>query len=366
MGKKKDGEFRPRLTQEEFDVVREMRQKVVMNVNNNSALDLHLIERGIDKDDVVSVKHWQSASGEYRFSVVTKEQAEYSIEALFSPILKELQQYSPKIKRIRRHAVKEPHCLVLDPADVHVGKLATIDETGEHYNIKEAVKRVEEGISGILRKSSGFNLDQIIFIIGNDVLHIDTPHRKTTSGTPQDTDGMWHEAFQAAKSMYIKAIEKLLPVADVHVVFNPSNHDYTSGYMLAQTLEAYYRRSVNVTFDTSINHRKYTSYGTSMIASTHGDGAKLDNIPLLMATENPEMWNDCPHRYIYLHHVHHKQTHKFMSGKDFIGVTAEYVRSPSASDGWHHRNGFVGAKKAIEAFIHSRDGGQVARITHLF
>jgi hypothetical protein len=55
---------------------------------------------------------------------------------------------------------------------------------------------------------------------------------------------------------------------------------------------------------------------------------------------------------------------RLLCGKDFIWVTAEYLRSPSASDSWHDRNGYVGAKKAIEAFIHSFDNGQVARITH--
>jgi hypothetical protein len=201
-------------------------------------------------------------------------------------------------------------------------------------------------------------------VIGNDVLHIDSPRRTTTSGTPQDTSGMWHEAFIEAKTMYIRCIEKMLEVADVHVIFNPSNHDYMSGWMLAQTIEAYFRLSKNVTFDVGIAHRKYTHYGVNLIGTNHGDGAKLDNLPLIMAQEAPELWVSCPMRYIYCHHIHHKQTHKFMSGKDFVGVTVEYLRTPSAADSWHHRNGYVGAKKAVEAFVHSKRHGQVARITH--
>jgi hypothetical protein len=204
----------------------------------------------------------------------------------------------------------------------------------------------------------------VIFVIGNDCLHIDTPRRTTTSGTPQDTSGMWHEAFIAAKEMYVRAIERILPYSDVEIIFNPSNHDYMSGFMLAQTIEAYFRWSKNVTFDVSIRHRKYTKYGVNMIATSHGDGAKLDQTPMLMAMEQPQMFADCPFRYIYLHHIHHKQTHKFMSGKDFIGVTAEYLRTPSPSDSWHDRQGYVGAKKAIEGFLHSFENGQVARLTH--
>mgnify|MGYP003331832918 CR=1 FL=1 len=57
---------------------------------------------------------------------------------------------------------------------------------------------------------------------------------------------------------------------------------------------------------------------------------------------------------------------KFKSGKDYQGVTVEYLRSPSGTDSWHHRNGYQHAPKAIEAFIHSKNFGQVARLTHLF
>lgn len=355
---------RYRLTREEADIIREMRGETVTNVNGNSALDQHLKERGIDKKDVTSVKHWQSANGELRFSVVTKESHGLTLKEQFEPIIQDLQSYSPKFKKIKREKVTDPHLLIIDPADVHVGKYSSKAETGQHYDIEKAVRQVDEGVDGILSKAYGFNIDKVIFVIGNDCLHIDTPRRTTTSGTPQDTSGMWHEAFIAAKEMYIRAIEKILPYSDVEIIFNPSNHDYMSGFMLAQTIEAYFRFSDNVTFDVSIAHRKYTKYGNNMIATSHGDGAKLEQTPLLMATENPQMWNDCHFRYIYLHHIHHKQTHKFMSGKDFIGVTAEYLRSPSASDSWHMKAGFTGAKKAIEGFIHSFDNGQVARLTH--
>ena len=57
----------------EVELIYEFRGKDLDNINSNSALDLHLLERGIDKKDVVSVKHWQNMKGELRFSIVTKE-----------------------------------------------------------------------------------------------------------------------------------------------------------------------------------------------------------------------------------------------------------------------------------------------------
>ena len=48
-----------------------------------------------------------------------------------------------------------------------------------------------------------------MFIGGNDILHVDVPSRKTTSGTPQDTDGMWHSNFLIAKKLYLDVLEHI-------------------------------------------------------------------------------------------------------------------------------------------------------------
>ena len=178
--------------------------------------------------------------------------------------------------------------------------------------------------------------------------------------TPQDTDGMWYENFVTAKRLLIDIIETLMSVADVEVVYNPSNHDYMSGFMLLQCIEAWFQKCNNVTFDNDMSHRKYTVYGKNLIGSTHMDGAKSQDLPMLMAHEASENWNYCKHRYIYGHHIHHK------TSKDVFSVCIETLRSPSGSDSWHHRRGYQHAPQAVEAFIHSPEHGQVARLTHLF
>ena len=60
---------RLRLSAEEVELINEFRGDNLENINGNTALDIHLKERGIDKKDVVSVKHWQSMSGDLRFSM---------------------------------------------------------------------------------------------------------------------------------------------------------------------------------------------------------------------------------------------------------------------------------------------------------
>jgi len=279
---------------------------------------------------------------------------------LTETLINDLQQYAPKFPKLKRIKNKDSYLLVIDPADIHIGKLCSAFESGEAYNNQIAVQRVLEGVKGILQKVSSFNIDKILFIGGNDILHIDNPLRTTTSGTPQDMDGMWHTNFLIAKQLYTDVLELLLGVADVHFTFNPSNHDYTNGFFLAQVIETYFKECKNITFDTSIAHRKGFKYFNNLIGTTHGDGAKQMDLPLLMAVEFPIEWSQTKHRYIYTHHVHHK------TSKDYAGITIESLRSPSGIDSWHHRNGYQHAPKAVEAFLHCKINGQIARITHIF
>jgi hypothetical protein len=279
---------------------------------------------------------------------------------LTQTLINDLQQYAPKFPKLERIKNKDSYLLVIDPADIHIGKLCSAFESGEDYNNQIAVQRVLEGVKGILQKVSSFNIDKILFIGGNDILHIDSPLRTTTSGTPQDTDGMWHTNFLIAKQLYTDVLELLLGVADVHFTFNPSNHDYTNGFFLAQVIETYFKECKNITFDTSIAHRKGFKYFNNLIGTTHGDGAKQMDLPLLMAVEFPIEWSQTKHRYIYTHHVHHK------TSKDYAGITIESLRSPSGTDSWHHRQGYQHSPKAVEAFLHCKINGQIARITHIF
>lgn len=317
---------------------------------------------GIPNDQVKTYKLvTHTGKGAY-YNIASNPMKTKGFEEFYDKLLDEIGSIEPRPSTIYRPTEpigEDSHLLIVDPADIHCGKLCDSFEVGEDYNNQIAVQRVREGVDGIIEKAKGFKIDKILFIAGNDILHIDTPKRTTTSGTPQDTDGQWYSNFLIAKHLYIEILLKLLNIADVHFMYNPSNHDYSAGFFLADVISTYFKDMKNITFDTSIAHRKYFRYKNNLIGSTHGDGAKQSDLPLLMADESKE-WSDCKHRYIYGHHVHHKIS------KDYIGVTFETLRSPSGTDSWHHRNGYTGVPKAIEGFIHHRQFGQVARFTHIF
>mgnify|MGYP003645729970 FL=1 len=357
---------RLRLSEDEVEMVYENRAESTTNINGNTALDIHLAERGIPQKDVVSVKHWQSASGEFRFSIVTKEDLTANENDILKTVSNFIEKHSPHYPSVKREIKYDNHLLVINPADIHIGKYANHLETGDGYNVEVACERVLEGLQGLIDKSKGFEVDRVLFCIGNDILHIDNVYNTTTAGTNQDVDGKWWEHFEIALALYVKCVEILREIAPVDVIHSMSNHDYQSGFHLAHALKSWFRLDDEVTFDISVAHRKYYQYGKNLIGLEHGDGAKMANLPLTMAQERPLLWSETTHRYWYLHHLHHKVKHKWLDAKDFIGVTVEYMRSPSGTDSWHSRKGFTGVPKAVEGFLHEKVSGQVARLVHYF
>lgn len=340
---------RMRLSPDEANLVQAYR------IKGHEALEAECQRTGIPIEDV---KHYWF-KGEH-FSINVRGMDSVNYLQVKDIIVDDMKAHAPSYKPIKREKLKDAHLMVIDPADVHIGKLAVKEETGEEYNVKIAVSRVVEGVQGLIKKCSGFNIDKVMYVIGNDILHIDTPRRTTTSGTPQDTDGMWHTNFLVAKDLHVSIIEMLRTIADVYVQYDPSNHDYMSGFFLADTISSWFSKDKNVSFNTNISHRKYFRYHTNLIGTTHGDGAKESDLPLLMAHETGKDWHECIHKYFYTHHIHHKRS------RDYMGVTIESMRSPSGPDGWHSRNGYQHNTKAIEAFIHHPSQGQIARINHIF
>lgn len=280
------------------------------------------------------------------------------------------------------------HLLVVDLADVHFLKLCVAQETGYTYNRDVARARVIEGTKALLRAASVFGVARILFVLGNDILHIDNPRKTTTSGTPQDTDGSIFEGFRDAFSCLKDAIEECAKVADVDLVHCMSNHDWVTGWALSQALGGYFEGHANVNttpYMLSEMHRKYYRYGSNLIGLTHGDGAKEEKLYALTVQEARQHVGECRHIYWLLHHVHHKDRKRrgfdvFQTEKDHTGMTVlanghpspvgahiniESVRSPSPPDGWHDRNGFVN-RQAVECFLYHPTEGQKARFTQWF
>lgn len=295
---------------------------------------------------------------------------------------------APKYQKRKTKPVGE-HLLVVDLADVHFMKLCVKSETGFEYNRKVARHRVIEGTKALLRMAEPMGIGRILFVMGNDILHVDSHNGRTTAGTEQDTEGSIFQGFKDAERAVVDAIELCAEIADVDLVHNMSNHDWRHGWMLSQTVAAHLSNHPHVhatDYGLSESHRKYYRFQDNLFGLTHGDGAKEEKLYGLMVKEARQHVGDCLNLYWLLHHVHHKDrktrdgNKPFLREKDHNGMTAiisghdrlegdalniEYVRSPSPPDGWHDRNGYVN-RQGVECFVFHPYDGQKARFTEWF
>lgn len=328
-----------------------------------------LIQDQCDKQKIpltAAKRGWaKSAEGTVEWVNPAFQNAEFDYFQVRDEVIADLKAYAPKYKALEREAITDGSLLYINMADVHFNKLCEEHVSGGQYDLETARERVFEGIHKLLTYATAFPIDQICLVIGNDLLNSDTPDNKTTRGTPQDNDRHWSTAFHVAKNAVISMLEVLVGLANVHIIHCPSNHDYQTGFFLADSISSWFNEHPNMTFDTSMRHRKYYEYGRNMIMSDHGDGIKLTDTPLKMAMEMPDMWARTWHRYCYKAHVHHKDVRSFQKSKDIHGVLVEYLMSPTPSDEWHDKSGY-GSAQAMECALHSKDRGKFGQFTHRF
>lgn len=282
-----------------------------------------------------------------------------TVEEVMYEVVQEMIQHAPSYPTLPRLSRQTGNMIVIDPADVHIGKLARAYETGDEYNSQVAVARVMEGVRSLLAYASFHSAEKIVLTIGGDIMHVDNKRRTTTSGTPQDTDVMWYDQYKFALKLYVDIIEQLIPIADVHVVHNMSNHDNVMGWCLAQNIQAWFNTCKNVTFDVSPNPRKGLLWGRCLVVFTHGE-EKEERLALSIPHEFRDEWSKASWCNVHKQHIHHKTM------KDHMGVTIQTSRSVSGADSWHHAQGYSHAPKGIECFVYSKEYGQIATYTHYF
>jgi hypothetical protein len=188
--------------------------------------------------------------------------------------------------------------------DLHAGKLAWAKETGDaNYDTKLARNAYEEALDTLLARTSQFKFEQIVLPVGNDLLNSDNLTGTTTSGTPQSTDVRFQKTFTTVRYMLVGAIERLRILAPVRIVMVPGNHDQLAVWHMGDSLDCYFHNYTDVVIDNTPRTRKYFQWGRVMLMFTHGDKGKKPDYPLVMATEESEMWSATQVREAHCGHI---------------------------------------------------------------
>lgn len=257
--------------------------------------------------------------------------------------------------KIKRNPKQSGYMLEISIPDLHYAKLAWGKETGDaSYDAKLSEQVFEQALDMLISRTSGYAFDEVVFVVGNDLLHADNVQGTTTAGTPQDVDGRFHKSFVKVRLMITRAIEKLRLIAPVYVYVVPGNHDRLSTWCLGDSLSCVFSNCGDVVIDNAPTYRKYHVYGKNMIMYCHGDSGKPADYPLVMATERPVEFGQTTFREA---HVGHRHTLKV---QELHGVRVRTSPALCPPDAWHSENQYIGNKRSAEAFVWSDNEGMVA------
>ena len=112
-----------------------------------------------------------------------------------------------------------------------------------------------------------------------------------------------------------------------------------------------------MTVDDTPPHRKYLRHGEALIGYTHVPGVKMADLPVLMATERPEDWAATSD-----HEWHLGGLHKKSEMRGIGDVTIRMLPSLSGTDSWHHKHGFVGARRCAEVYLWGEKEGYLGHL----
>ena len=328
-------------------LLKQARLGLTDNSNDNDSVitefESYLLENGINRDDVASVKFWQTMTGEQRFSVVTKndrismEEIKKEIEefaAIFSPTV---YKQSPPFQETDGIAYE------ISLPDIHYGKLTEL-------TIEAAEEQFMNTVQNLVDKAKGLNIEKFILPIGNDGMNSEGMRFTTTKGTFQHDSVGWRESFHGYCHLMTRAIDYLKSKAPVQVVVISGNHDFERMFYAGDVIKGWYRNDKNVVVDNSMDSRKYVEYGVNMIMYTHGDKEKPSEMPLIMATEQPEMFARCTVREVHCGHLHKEMVNEYR------GIKVRFIPSICANDDWHRTMGYS-AIRTGQAYIWSKTNG---------
>ena len=253
--------------------------------------------------------------------------------------------------------------------DVHLGNLVWGEESGEDWDMKiceRVFKQTVRSLIARLLEIPNLDIEEIVWLIGNDFMHADGKEAKTSNGTQLDLDNRFPKVFRKAWQLQEWAINELRQIAPVKGFVIPGNHDELSAFTVGEVLWALYRHTEDVTIDNSPRLRKYHMYGNTLIGYTHAANEKLASLPGIMHADKhaKQFLSLADYKEIHVGHYHHRKGLKFLPEyEDHNGVLVRVLPSVTATDDWHFGKGFVGSVRAAEGYIYYLEEG-LAHVVH--
>lgn len=251
-------------------------------------------------------------------------------------------------------AITDADLLVAYPlGDPHIGMLAWADEVGGlagHFDLRIAERELCECMVQLVARAPAA-AEAIVVNLG-DFWHAEDDRQATPkSGHKLDVDGRAGKVGRVGLAILRRLVDTALTKhARVRVRSIPGNHDPHSSFWIPEVMRALYANEPRVVVEDGFNPYQFDTWGKVLLGWAHGDGAKLEALGEIMATDAPEMWGASSFRYWNTGHVHH------WSEKELRGCVVTTHRTLAGRDAWHHHSGYRSGR-ALKALAYHREWG---------
>ena len=311
----------------------------------NYLLEAHGFDKG----------YWQITSAKNNiWNVYSKQdgvQQLYSSKITVKPLIKEYDvewakevfndiEPLPPVNEYKNN--KGQKVVELQYADIHIGL------RGCEY---------EEELNAMTDRIISKFKDADIFVlpIGQDLLnsnHVSGAISSTVKGTPVQQALDYRDMFKSGLRVICHIIDRIIEStgAITECIYVSGNHDEQSCFGVFQSVMQRYSNNKNITFDDTMDVRKYRRYGVNGIGFAHGatEGKRIFG---LFPVEAPEIFAKTKCREFHLSHLHNE------SVKDENGVMFRRMPTVNNPDNWHESKGYIGATKRIQAFVYDTEIG---------
>lgn len=311
----------------------------------------------IDTDDWKLSQYWNKQMGDHwRVSaLITKIKKETS-ENYFENLLN---NWKPKTYKIPKHNLLELNknktavCGVMSLQDIHFGKEGneTIDKDFE-----------DTVINLMTRAVTSHHIENLYFVLGGDLINMDTFGGTTTSGTPLDNCSSATVAYMQAFDAMHWAINYMKQFCvKLTVVYIPGNHDRLSSFHLAHALSKSIL-SDDIEWDVQYAERKVHVWHDNFNAFEHGDRPSK-NTPLVYATEYPLYWGNTRNRTLFTGHYHTERKVEYNTTSETTGFIQKTLPSLCKTDYYHYHNKYVGNKRSGKLELQHPVMGNICELT---
>lgn len=279
-------------------------------------------------------------------------------EAMLSVLRESLNTEIKPLPIIRVPKYVDDNLLTVVPVgDPHFGMFSWAQETGENFDLKIAEEVTYAAVDSLVTRSPASKTAMLLNL--GDFFHADNSSNRTPrSGANLDVDGRFMKIAQVGVMAMQRCIMRMLEKHESVIVRNNmGNHDPHQACMLSIALAARFHDNPRVKVEMTPNPFYYFLWGNTLIGSTHGDGAKLPDLPMIMASDRKHDWAASIWRVWHVGHFHHNQK---LVQKDLVGCEVETHRTLAGTDAWHHHSGYR-SYKDMKGIVYDKDEGEIMR-----